>query len=223
MRIKVAVVGSTSAGKTSLINHMSKYPLFEFEEYSFKDANLRNHDYYLFVVDAGSDMNNQLEFVNTAITNSLIVVLKTDVTPFEKNDQLLNKRTFYFSQYDFYAGKTVFDLLRFIVERRLSVMVQELESIKKLLDDTGYYNLCPKDRNKIFFAYHWFLESENKNLINKCVNQMGEINSEELAAIFPFQEIYNAQTEMNKTILRKIISRKFKPSCIPSFNKYLEY
>lgn len=109
------------------------------------------------------------------------------------------------------------------MERRLSVMVQELENIKRLLDDIGYYNLCPKDRNKIFFAYHWFLESENKNLINKCVNQMGEINSEELAAIFPFQEIYNAQTEMNKTILRKIISRKFKPSCIPSFNKYLEY
>lgn len=223
MKIEVAVVGNASAGKTSLINCMNKYSLFEFKEYSFNDANLKNHDYYLYTLDTGSDINKQLEFVNTAITNSLIVVLKTDVTPFEKNDQLLNKRTFYFSQYDFYAGKTVFDLLRFIVERRLSVMVQELENIKRLLDDSGYYNLCSEDRNKIICIYHLFLESVNKNLVNKFINRIGEMDSEELVELFPFQEIYNSQTENNKNILRKIISYKCKPNFIPSFNKYFEY
>lgn len=223
MKIKVAVVGNTSAGKTSLINCMRKYSLFEFEEYSLKEENEKNHDYYIFTVDATKDVNQQLESINTEIANSLIVVLKTDVIPSENNEQLFDRKTFYFSQYDYFAEKTVLDLLCFIVERKLSSMCKELESIKSLLNDSGYYNLCTEDQNKIICIYHLFLESVNKSAINKFINQMEEMSSEELVAIFPFQEIYNLQTENIKNILRKIISRKCKPHCIPSFNKYFKY
>lgn len=223
MKIKVAVVGNASTGKTSLINYMNKYPLFEFEEYPLRAENKKNHDYYIFTVDAANDINQQVDAINTGIPNSLITVLKTDATPFKNDEQLLNKKTFYFSQNDFFIEKTVFDLLSFIVESKLSSMSKEFKKIKGLLDDSGYNNLCTEDRNKIIGIYHLFLESENKNLINKLINQMGEMNSEELVELFPFQEIYNSQTENNKNILRKIISYKCKPNFIPSFNKYFEY
>lgn len=221
--MNVAVVGNTSTRKTSLINYMNKYPLFEFEEYPLRAENTKNHDYYIFTVDAANDINQQVDAINTGIPNSLITVLKTDATPLKNDEQLLNKKTFYFSQYDLNAEKTVFDLLSFIVESKMFSMSKELKNIKKLLDDSGYFKLCSEDRNKIIGIYHLFLESINKNLINKLINQMGEMNSEELVELFPFQEIYNSQTENNKNILRKIISYKCKPHFIPSFNKYFEY
>lgn len=223
MKIKVAVVGNTSAGKTSLINCMSKYSLFEFEEYSLREENEKNHDYYIFTVDATKDVNQQLESINTEIANSLIVVLKTDVAPLKNKEQLLNIKIFYFSQYDCFAGKTVFDLLSFIAERKISSMAKELENIKSLLDSSGYYNLCSEDQSKIICIYHLFLESLNKSAINKFINQMEEMSSEELVSIFSFQEIYNEQTEKIKKILGKIISRKCKPHFIPSFNNYFKY
>jgi hypothetical protein len=227
MKINIAVVGNESSGKTSLTNFMRKYPLFEVEECNYNHVNKNNHDYYCFTIDANSDVDKQLDFINTNnISNSFIIVLKTDIIPYERNNQtLLNKRIFYFSKVEFFAEKTVFELLSFIVEEKLASMREELENCKRLLNEWGYYNLCSEEQDTIFCIYYWFLKSDKntKHLINKCINQNGIFKEElELCTILPFYEIYHLQTESVKTILNKLIQRFFIPKIIPAFKKHYE-
>ena len=223
--ISVAVIGKESSGKTLLLESMKKYSMFEFEEHSLDEDNEKHFDFYVFMVQADSDVPKQLEEINTKIENCLVVMIKSDNVPYIQNEQtLIDKRIFYICNESILYEKVVFDLLFYIFEKWWAANKKELEVCKNLLEEWGYYNkLSADEQNKTLCMYYWYLytETEKKNLIFKFVNKMA-INNEELLAILPFRESYISQSQNVKDILKKAIQREHIPTCIPSFYKRCE-
>ena len=213
--INLAVVGPNS---DTLINLMRKYTYFNVSEHELNDENCKNYDFYIFTIDSAFDVNKQMKLINTGIKNSLILVLTNDAYVENKNLMLSDKKAFIFSKDSMFSEKMVFEMMFYICKQYCSAKNQELELCRNLLEKWGYYKLSSEEKNTVNCMYYCFLETQKKNLISKFINDAG-ITNEELLAILPFRECYVSQSQNVKSIVRKVISRKFIPHYIPSFRK----
>ena len=213
--INIAVVGPHS---DTLINLMNVYTRFYVSEHELNDENSKNYDFYIFTIDSAFDVNKQMSLINTGIKNSVILLLTNDAFVENNNLMLSDKKAFIFSKDSMFSEKIVFEMMFYICEQYCSAKNQELELYRNLLEKWGYYKLSSEEKNTVYCMYYYFLETQNKNLISKLLNDAG-ITNDELLAILPFRECYVSQSQNVKSIVRKVISRKLIPHYIPSFRK----
>ena len=130
MQIDVAVVGAPAVGKTELIKQMAEYvENFTFEEYLINTSNVKDHDFYLYVMDISRDWESQLKCVNPHLKNFMIVATKGNAD-FEKEKlialekEILGREvmTFYFSLSDVFHELSIVKILIFIMKTYCKAM-----------------------------------------------------------------------------------------------------